>query len=82
MTWLQPNGTFRTQAKASEDVLHAAFGCGPQLSERPQGLYLDGKVPREMSAEAKDVKKRDMLWRDSVRYAQLEEGETALVDWR
>lgn len=82
MAWLQPNGTLRTQAKASEDVLYAAFDCDPQLGERPRGLYLDGKEPREMSAEARDVNKREMLWRDSIRYAQLEEGETTLVNWR
>ncbi|XXH04597.1 hypothetical protein Hte_011014 [Hypoxylon texense] len=81
MAWIQPNGTLRTQAKVSEDVLHAAFNYDPQSVERPKGLYLDGKVPKEMSAEARDVEKREMLWRDSVRYAQLEEGETALVNW-
>ncbi|KAI1778633.1 NAD(P)-binding protein [Hypoxylon cercidicola] len=82
MTWFQPGGTLRTPAKASEDVLYSAFDCGPQLGERPKGLYLDGKVPKEMSAEARDVEKREMLWRNSIRYAELEEGETTLANWR
>lgn len=82
MTWLQSNGTLRTPAKAAHDVLHAAFDCSPQFDERPQGLYLRGQVPKEVSAEARNVKKCEMLWRDSVKYAQLEEGETALVNWK
>jgi len=62
-------------------VLAAALDSSPVLGERPQGLYLDGSERAEISPEAKDEKKRSMLWRDSVRYTGLKREETMLVNW-
>lgn len=46
------------------------------------GAYLDGTQPVEVSAEASDLEKRQILWRDSVGYVNLQKGETALADWK
>ncbi|KAF5504225.1 Short-chain dehydrogenase TIC 32 [Colletotrichum fructicola] len=46
------------------------------------GAYLDGTQPVEVSAEANDLEKRQILWRDSVGYVKLQKGETALADWK
>ncbi|KAI1869779.1 uncharacterized protein JN550_005760 [Neoarthrinium moseri] len=81
-TWLWPNGTVRTQTKGAQDIIHAAFESNGASDERTTNTYLDGTTPREMSTEARDVKKREVLWRESIEYAQLKEGDTVLVNWR
>ncbi|KAK0616092.1 hypothetical protein B0T17DRAFT_496732 [Bombardia bombarda] len=81
-TWLAPNGPLRTTYKSAGDVLAAAFESSPVLGERPKGLYLNGSELGDTSLESKSVEKREMLWKDSVRYAQLGEGETVLVNWQ
>ncbi|KAJ9410537.1 hypothetical protein DTO045G8_2000 [Paecilomyces variotii] len=81
--WRNPTGNndIRTAHKSAGDVLAAALDSSPVLGERPQGLYLDGSERAEISPEAKDEKKRSMLWRDSVRYTGLKSEETMLVNW-
>ena len=81
LSWFQPNGPLRTPAKSAADVVRAAFDT-KTLGQRPKQVYLNGTDPQEPGAEAKDGAKRTMLWRDSIVYAQLKEGETALVDWK
>ncbi|TAQ84953.1 hypothetical protein B7494_g6727 [Chlorociboria aeruginascens] len=81
--WRNPgrNNGVRTADVSAGDVLAAALDNNPVLGERPQGLYLDGSERAEISAEAKDERKRAMVWKDSVRYTQLKEGETILANW-
>ncbi len=81
LSWLQPNGQLRTPAKSAGDVVRAAFDT-KTLGQHPKQVYLNGTDPLEPGAEAKDAAKRAMLWRDSIVYAQLKEGETALVNWK
>lgn len=76
--WLMPNSPWRTTKKSTRDVLAATFGVGPPLSERPKGVYLDGSKIGQKSAEAEDVEKQRLLWRDTVRCAQLKDSETVL----
>ncbi|KAK3689099.1 putative short-chain dehydrogenase [Podospora appendiculata] len=82
--WRDPTGNpaYRTPDKSAADVLMAAMDNNPVLGERPKGLYLNGSEICETSVEAKDPKKREIVWRDSVRYANLKEGETVLANWR
>lgn len=82
LTWLWPNGTNRTVTKSSADIIAAAFDSNPTLGERPKGLYLNGEERREMAAEARDPKKRDTLWKDTLKYTRLHEKETILSNWR
>ncbi|RYP79187.1 hypothetical protein DL771_000165 [Monosporascus sp. 5C6A] len=63
--------------KSSADVLRAAFETSPEL----RGKYLNGSEPQEVVPEAADIQKRAMVWRDSVKYAQLTEQDTTLVNW-
>lgn len=81
LTWLWPNGSNRTTKKSSGDIIAAAFDSSPTLGERPKGLYLDGEVLRQPSAEARDPKKREILWRDTVGYTGLRADETMLSNW-
>lgn len=81
LTWIWPNGSNRTTKKASGDIVAAAFDCNPTLGERPKGLYMDGEERREMAAEARDPKKREILWRDTVKYTGLKETDTILANW-
>ncbi|KAM4066413.1 short chain dehydrogenase [Hirsutella rhossiliensis] len=82
LAWLRPNGPLRTVKRAAPDILAAAFASVPPLGERPKGLYLYGSRLEETTAEAKDLGKREVLWRDTVGYTQLQEGETALRNWQ
>ncbi|KAI1413210.1 NAD(P)-binding protein [Hypoxylon sp. FL1857] len=82
LSWLRPNGMFRTPNRSAGDVVAAMFDNGAVGSAKPKGLYFKGAVRAEVSAEAKDKEKRQMVWRDSVRYAGLREGDTALVNWK
>lgn len=81
LTWIWPNGTNRTTKKSAGDLLAAAFDCNPVLMDQPRGLYLDGEKKIEVSADAKDPNKTQLLWKDTVRYANLKEGETVLENW-
>lgn len=77
---LWPRGNVRRPATSAAHVLEAALGGG---GKRPGGgWYFNGLAPWETSAEARNPVKRDWVWKESVRCARLEEGETALVDWR
>lgn len=80
--WASPNGTFRTLGKSARDVVAAAFACGPPpLTEWPKGVFLNGSAVGEYNSQAKDPLKRDVVWKGSVRYAKLKEGETLLENW-
>jgi len=76
LAWFNPAGDVRTPSLSASDVLQACFG------EIPGGKYLDGKVEKTPSVEALDSTKREMLWRDSVRYVGLKDGDTMLTNWQ
>ncbi|KAI1171173.1 putative short-chain dehydrogenase [Nemania sp. FL0916] len=82
LTWLWPNGTCRTTKKSARDIMSAALDSNHVLDEQPKGLYLDGELRREPAAEVRDPRKREILWKDTSKYTQLKEGETALVRWK
>ncbi|KAI1427947.1 hypothetical protein F5Y12DRAFT_791071 [Xylaria sp. FL1777] len=73
----QANPYFRTTAKSANDVVAAAFETGPRL----RGKYLDGTKLSQVSSEAADAKKREMVWRESVRLTGLTQQDTKLVQW-
>ena len=79
--YFQPDGALRTPARSAGDLLRAAFDT-KTLGEHPKGVYLDGRNPLETSPESRDPAKLAMLWEDSVRYAALKPGETALAEWQ
>ncbi|KAJ8122589.1 hypothetical protein ONZ43_g1257 [Nemania bipapillata] len=79
---LSPNGSIRSPKRSAADVLAAAFDSSDVLGQYPKGKYLDGPSPIEPSAESKDPKKRDQLWKASLEYTKLGEGETVLEDWK
>ncbi|KAK7911239.1 NAD(P)-binding protein [Apiospora marii] len=78
LTWLWPNGEIRTTYKSSGDVLAAAFEAGDRL----RGQFLNGSEVMTVVPEAADARKRRMVWRDSAKYAKLEEQDTALTQWK
>lgn len=74
-----PTPTFRTVARSSEDVLSAAF---EEDEADMRGKLLDGNVLQEVVPEAADLTKREMVWRDSVKYTKLTGEDTLLVSWK
>ncbi|KAI1214356.1 NAD(P)-binding protein [Annulohypoxylon truncatum] len=81
MTWLHPNGALRTPWKSAGDVVRAAFDTDGYLAN-PNGLYINGTDVIEPGPEAKDETKTQRLWRDSLVYANVKEGDTVLADWK
>lgn len=81
--WLKPDGELvRPPARSAGDVLEAAFGAVGEGGGLPKSLYLDGRKPLETSAEARDPEKRALVWRETVKYAGLKEGDTVLSNWQ
>ncbi|KAK8017299.1 short-chain dehydrogenase [Apiospora rasikravindrae] len=78
LTWLYPNGYVRTIHKSAGDVLMAAFEAGDEI----RGKLLNGSEVMDVVPEAADMQKRFMVWRDSVKYAQLDEQDTGLAQWQ
>ena len=81
LTWLWPNGTNRTLKKSSGDIITAAFDSNATMGERPKGLYLNGDELKEMAAEARDPRKREILWKDTLKYTELRREDTILANW-
>ncbi|CAJ2511165.1 Uu.00g067900.m01.CDS01 [Anthostomella pinea] len=80
VAYLWPDGQVRSTQKSASQVLRAAFD--PSLGEFPKGLYFFDTKLLETSAESKDQQKRKMIWKESIRYAHVKEGETILNDWQ
>lgn len=79
---LKPNGPLRLKTKSAADVLAAAVSTEPPFGERPKTLYMNGSEPKDVGLEAQDEEKRASVWKTSISYAELKEGQTCLVDWR
>ncbi|KAK0120178.1 hypothetical protein ONS95_011584 [Cadophora gregata] len=76
-----PNGMFRTTWKSAGDVMLAAFDT-ELLGYHPNGTYLNGSEIADVGPEAKDVYKSNQLWYESLKYAQIDNGDTLLMDWQ
>ncbi|KAI1475541.1 putative short-chain dehydrogenase [Daldinia eschscholtzii] len=82
IAFLMPNGPVRTTQQSASRILHAGLESSPELGESPKGLYFINGALLETSAESRDARKRDLVWKESVKYTHLEEGETTLRDWQ
>ncbi|KAI0506258.1 putative short-chain dehydrogenase [Xylaria bambusicola] len=81
LAWKNPDGLMRTPQKSASDVLAAALSVDPPIGSTPKSVYLNGSQPKPVSGEAQDDEKRAAVWRASVKYTNLKDGETVLVDW-
>ncbi|KAI1455488.1 NAD(P)-binding protein [Annulohypoxylon moriforme] len=79
LMWLYPesNGKMRTTARSARDVMRAVMDISAA-----KAAYFDGTALAETASEAQDTRKQRMIWRDSVRYARLKEGDTMLKEWK
>lgn len=73
------NALVRATSRSASDVLEVAFGTGGEL---PKDRYYDGREPLETSKESKDVVKRELVWKETVKLASLKEGDTILTNWQ
>ncbi|KAI0205531.1 hypothetical protein F4808DRAFT_237121 [Astrocystis sublimbata] len=78
---LNPGGHWRTTAQSADDVINAAFDTA-KLGEKPNGVYMNGPDVSDVGPEAKNVAKCEKIWKDSLEFAQVEDGDTALLAWR
>lgn len=77
-TWWQPNGILRTPRKSAADVMRILAETGAQT----KGVYFNGDEVAIPSEEARDPKTCQMVWGESLRLVDLQEGETALHSWQ
>jgi len=81
-TYFSPNGMLRTTTKSASDLLRAAFDT-KELGEYPKGKYMNGTDDTwPISKEALNEKNREMVWRDSLEYAKVVQGDTVLATWK
>ncbi|KAI9680400.1 MAG: hypothetical protein M1822_007158 [Bathelium mastoideum] len=78
---LMRNGPVRATSRCAGDVLEGAFGLG-EGGELPKGRCFDGSTPLETSQESRDVEKRQLVWKETVKLTGLKEGETVLGNWK
>ncbi|KAK7964351.1 short-chain dehydrogenase [Apiospora saccharicola] len=97
MAYLAPGRAFlNPKSRAAGDVLGAAglglgLGSGESSAEGregregaalPKGGYFQNGVPMETSEESRDVAKRALVWRETVKLTGMKEGETVLKNWK
>jgi hypothetical protein len=77
---LNPNGPVHSRQRTASDALEGAFGS---FSESPpKDLYVSRTTPLETSTESRDASKRKMAWKETVKHANLKEGESILSNWQ
>ncbi|KAF2730930.1 putative short-chain dehydrogenase [Polyplosphaeria fusca] len=81
LAWIRPPGPARSTGQSASDVLQAAFDSNETLGEFPRDVYLDGTRLFEPSAESKDVKKRALVWKQTVEMAGLKPNDTILKSY-
>lgn len=82
IVWLFPNGPIRRPKTSASHILRAAFDSDPGLGELPKALFFEGAKKAATSSESRDLRKRKLVWRESVKLTHVKDGETALADWR
>ncbi|KAM5441079.1 hypothetical protein MferCBS31731_003866 [Microsporum ferrugineum] len=73
-----PNGMFRTVEKSAQDLLRVALESKASWAH-PKEAYFNGNELAETAIESRDSKKQKELWGMSLRYVDLDEGQTALT---
>lgn len=83
MVRAKPDGELvRPPARSARDVLEAAFGAVGEGGTLPKSLYSDGRKTYETSVEVMDLEERALVWRETVKYSGLKEGDTFLGNWQ
>jgi hypothetical protein len=82
LNYFWPNHYVRTATKTGDDLVRVCFDQ-EKFGEYPKALYVDGsEIEARMNEEARDEKKREKLWKGSLRYAGIKEYDTVLVGWK
>ncbi|KAL7935318.1 NAD(P)-binding protein [Trichoderma chlorosporum] len=77
---MKPNGVIRPPWKSAADAISACFELEAHHGE---ALHLDGSATGlKVAKEVKDEAKRKELWEYGLKAAHIEEGDTALADWK
>ncbi|TLD16941.1 uncharacterized protein PgNI_00597 [Pyricularia grisea] len=80
--WFSENPDFRSSKKSAKDVVAAALSEEEPYGRSPKAVYYNGNEISASSAESRDERKGLELWRSSVEYTGLTEGETCLRNWK
>ena len=80
--WPESNGRLRTAEKVGRDLIWACWDEKVLGNPCSGALYLNGTDVVESSPETHDEKKQKELWRGSLEWVGIKEGETELGDLR
>lgn len=72
-------GLFELRNSQHSTPYRPRLTIAPCLEKFPKHSYF---YARETSIELRDAQKRELVWKTSVRLAQLKEGEMVLSDWQ
>lgn len=78
IAFLWPDGQVRSTQKSASQVLRAAV----EPSQYPKSSYFFDDKPLETAEESRNAQKRELVWKESIRHANLQPGETVLSDWQ
>lgn len=80
LLYMSPNSEMvRATSRSAGDVLEAAFGEG---DEPPKDKYYYMRKPFETAKETRDPAKREIVWKETVKLAHLQKGDTLLTNWQ
>ncbi|KYK58641.1 hypothetical protein DCS_05658 [Drechmeria coniospora] len=79
MAKFSPNGVLRPTWKSAADVIRACFEIEPP---KGKALYLNGTDELETAKDARDAKKRQVLWKYGLEAAGIKAGDTVLTNWQ
>jgi NAD(P)-dependent dehydrogenase (short-subunit alcohol dehydrogenase family) len=74
------NPLMRTAAKNGNDLLGVCFD-DQAFGEFPKAKYINGSVLHTTPEETKDERRQEEVWKESLKFAKVNAGETVLVDW-
>lgn len=81
--WWKPDGELvRPLARSAGDMLETAIGAVGEGGTLPKSLYFGGRKSCETSVKGRDSEKRALLWKETVKYAGLKEGDMILRNWQ
>jgi NAD(P)-dependent dehydrogenase (short-subunit alcohol dehydrogenase family) len=77
-----PNGMVRTPDISARDLRRACFDQMEPLGKFPKAVAVNGsEVGAHQTPEVLDEKKQKALWEESLRHADVRDGDTVLKNW-
>ncbi|KAI1438098.1 putative short-chain dehydrogenase [Xylaria sp. CBS 124048] len=81
IAFFKPRGLIRSTQRSAGQVLHSAFYADTDGAGFQEVRYYFDERLFDTGVEARDVHKRALVWKETVKFARLKGDETVLRDW-